>query len=483
MQSEINNTNLPKSMRYGLTSATAVAASKQMARFDSVNGTSYSPSSANEVRIRIKANGFADVKHHYVQFTITGAGNNASVDTHAGSFIDRMTIESGGSIVEQINSYGLYNSIRCNYNRSMDEIVKDDAGAGGSKLSALQAVGAFGNVAGADVAALLASVNTQKDAFIAATNNLTLGTGMGSLAMPLDVADAKIFCIQLESGLLKNHHEKALPDGLNEIELVLRLAGNKQAVVASNGSNPTWTMSEVSFNCPVYQIQDAGIMAEYRAAVADEGVLISGDTAKTYINSVVAGTGIKTLQINDRSLSCKALVTAIRDTAQDTTCEFYSNGAYGYSFAANTTQLESFKYIIGGVNYPQQDIKISLATTTLNLGRAHDETCKALAKHGDKYCNGMVTKQMLTGDINAAYAAPPATNSLLVPRGLVSIDLKKFSDDGLRMVGLNTSQNSSPNVLELNITTTFGVTADCTTFSICEAFYSMDALGGLSVVQ
>ena len=49
------------------------------------------------------------------------------------------------------------------------------------------------------------------------------------------------------------------------------------------------------------------------------------------------------------------------------------------------------------------------------------------------------------------------------------------------MIGLNTSQNSSPNVLELDIGVAFGAALNATTYSICEAFYQMDGLGGLTV--
>jgi len=473
--------NLPKSMRYGLTGSTAVAASSQMARFSSVNGNSYSPLSANEVRIRIKASGFLDVKHHFLQFTITGATNTGFVDTHAGSFIDRLTIENRGSIIEQINSYGLYNSIRKNYNRSLDEVVKDNCCAGGGNLAIKQELGAF-PLAAADTAA---AVKTASDAFLAASNGLVLNTALGSLGDNVDAADTKVYQIQLESGLFKNHFHKALPDGLSELELVLRLAGNNQAFVAANGQAPTYTMSEVSFNAPVFKIEDAGIMAEYRSIVASEGIMISGDTAKTYINNVVAGTGIKTLQINDRSISCKALVTAIRLSGADNSIQIYSNGSYGYTFDSGQTQLESYKYIIGGISYPAQDIKISVADASKNLGRVEEETCKALSLHGESYCNSLVSQSMIEGKVDALYTTNLTdTKSLDVPRGLVCIDLKKFSDDGLRMVGMNTSQNSSPNVLELNIpTNSFGHDADCTTFSLCEAFFQMDGNGGLSVVM
>ena len=480
----ITKENLPKSMRYGLTGSTAVAASNQMARFSSVNGNSYAAGGANEVRIRIKANGFLDVKHHFLQFTITGAAanNTGFVDTHAGSFFDRVTLEANGSIVEQINSYGLYNAIRKNYNRSMDEVVKDNCCAGSSNLAVKQAIGTFAGVAGGATPSA-GQVDTALGTLLSTSNGLVLDTALGSLGDNVDGGDVKVYQIQLESGLLKNHHEKALPDGMTELELVLRLAANAQAFVSAAGDTPAYTMSEVSFNSPVYMIQDAGIMAEYRAGVKEDGILISGDTAKTYINNVIAGTGVKTLQINDRSLSCKALVTAIRPSGADNTKAAYSNGSYGYTTNVLQQQLESYKYIIGGVNYPTQDIKIDPLAGSKNLGRVQEETCKALAKHGEKYCNSLVSQKMIQGKFNDVYVASPLTKSLDVPRGLVCIDLKKFSDDGLRMVGMNTSQNSSPNVLELNITTTFGINADCTTFSICEAFYQMDGNGGLSVVM
>lgn len=478
MQAQITNENLPKSMRYGLTGSTAVAATSQMSRFASVNGNSYTPTGANEVRIRVKANGFLDVKHHFLQFTVLVAAVDSSVDTHAGSFFDRITIEANGAIVEQINSYGLYNSIRKNYNRSLDDVNRDDVQSGGSQLSTKSAVGVFPLPSGTAAA----DVKAAADLFVTASTNLVLQTGLGSQGASIATGETHIFTIQLESGLFKNHHEKALPDGLTELELVLRLAGNKQALVTAAG-DPTYTMSEVSFNAPTYQIQDAGIMAEYRAAVADEGVMISGDTAKTYINSIAASTGTKTLQINDRSISCKALVTAIRPSGADNTVNKYANGSYGFTSNVAEQQLESYKYIIAGTNYPNNDIKINTLANGRNLGRVFEESCKALSKHGETYCNTMVNKLMITNSFNLTNAASPATNSLDVPRGLVCVDLKKFSDDGLRMVGLNTSQNSSPNVLELNIPTNAMVAAEATTFSIVEAFYKMDGLGGLSVVM
>lgn len=477
---QVSNENLPKSMRYGLTSATAVSAVSKLSKFTSNNGSSFTPDGANEIRIRVKADGFMDVSKHYLQFTITTAAAASFVDTHAGSFFDRITIENNGAIIEQINSYGLYNGIRQNYNQSLDDVLKTNVQSGAGKLGVAQSVGAFADVAGADTAALLASVNTQKDAFIAATNGLNINVNKSALGKSMATGDAIVYTIQLESGLLKNHHNKALPDGLSEIELVLRLAPNKQALVAAAG-DPTYTLSEPALYCPVYMIQNADVMASYRNVVASEGVMISGDTAKTYINSIPNTATVHTLQINDRSLSCKGLITALRTATADSTYAVYSNGSFGITGTADTQHAQSYKYMIGGVNYPQTDVKINPDPTRTNLGRMHEETLKALAKHGEHYANSVVSLEQLTGAVGDTYASATDTAAFTAPRALISVSLKKFSDDGLRMIGLNTSQNSSPNVLELDIGTAFGSALNATTFSICEAFYQMDGNGGLSV--
>lgn len=472
---QIANDNLPKSMRYGLTSSTAVNANSKLARFASNNGNSFSPTGANEIRIRIKGDGFMAVAKHYVQFTVTVATADAFVDTHAGSFFDRVTIENNGAIIEQINSYGLYNAIRQNYNASLDDVLKNNVQSGAGKLGVKQALGAFGEAATNSTA----DIKTASDAFLAASNGLNLNVNKSALGQSIPSTKSAVFTIQLESGLLKNHHEKALPDGLSEIELVLRLASNTQAMIGDGAA--TYTISNPAFFCPIYMIQNADVMASYRNVMASEGVMISGDTAKTYINSISSTAVTSTLQINDRSISCKGLVTAIRLATADATNKAYSNGSFGITNTANTQNASSYKYQIGGVNYPQSDVKIDPNPDSQDLGRLQEEALKALAKHGEHYSNSLVSTEQLTGAIGDLYASVTDTAAFDVPRGLICVDLKKFSDDGLRMVGLNTSQNSSPNVLELDLATALGAATTATTYSICEAFYQIDGNGGLSV--
>ena len=471
----ITNENLPKSMRYGLHGATAVQAECTLARFSSVNGTSFSPTGSNEIRIKIAGNGFLQTEKHYLHFKVTTATADAIVDTHAGSFFDRMTIEANGAIVEQINSYGLYNSIRQNYNTDVNELFKKITESGASGLAVETSTTAPG-LAGADTAA---AVKVVTDAAALANTGKLLYVERSAAGEFITSTDVKHFVIQLESGLLKNSHKKALPDGLVELELVLRLAPNTQALVSAGAA--TYTIDSPALYCPVMKILNGDVMASYRSVVAQEGVMLSGITFKTYINNVASAAGTKSLQINDRSISCLGLVTALRKATADSTNAIYSNGAYGFTDVDSTTKISSFKYSIMGSNYPQSDIKLSVADDGLDIGRANEESCKALAKHGEEYCKSMVSRKLCVKQFDVTYAAATnASNGTNVPRGLFSVDLKKMSDDGLRMVGLNTAQNSSPSVLEMDVTVALAADCNATTFAIVESFYQMNANGDLS---
>ena len=160
----VSRDNLPRSMRYAATSVPAVQAECTLARFDSTNGVAFTPTGANEIRIRVKADGFLNASKHYLYFQVeSDSATAAFVDGDAGSFFDRVTIESNGTQVEQIDRYALWNGIRRNYNNDIPNINKLCVESGGGQMSTIANVGAFANVAGGDLAALITSVNTNKN--------------------------------------------------------------------------------------------------------------------------------------------------------------------------------------------------------------------------------------------------------------------------------------------------------------------------------
>ena len=468
----ISNQNLPKSIRYSMGSANAVQSSTVLSRFSSVNGTIFSSTSSNQVRIKIRGNGFLQVDKHYLEFTITTATADAQIDTHAGSFIDRIRIESGGQIVEELNNYGLYNAIKQNYNTDVNELYKKNAESGSGKLAIKFEPSQVG-LAGADTAA---AVKVVTDAAFAADNGKLFEVERDAAGELIATGNSKVFCIQLESGLLKN--AKALPDGLNEIDLIITLASDTQAMVSAGAA--TYTMTNPTLYIPAMRVENADVMQSYRQVVAQEGVMWSGVSQKSYVNALPLAAGTPVLQINDRSLSCLGLITAIQTATANATNASYSNGAFGYTDVTSTTKINRFRYIIQGDNFPQSDILINVADDGLNIARATEESCKALAPLGHNYCDSLISKTKAVSQFDLAYAASPATGGTDAPCGLLSVDLKRTSNDGMRMVGMNTAQNSSPSVLELNVSVALAAACTATTYALVESFYQMDSQGGLS---
>lgn len=468
----ISNENLPKSIRYSMGSANAVQSSTVLSRFSSVNGTTFSSTSSNQVRIKIRGNGFLQVDKHYLEFTITTATAAAQIDTHAGSFIDRVRIESNGQIVEELNNYGLFNAIKQNYNTDVNELYKKNAESGSGKL-AIKFEPTQVGLADANTAA---AVKVVTDAAFTADNGKLFEVERDAAGELIATGNSKVFCIQLESGLLKN--AKALPDGLNEIDLILTLASDTQAMVSAGAA--TYTMTNPTLYIPAMRVENADVMASYRQVVAQEGVMWSGVSQKSYVNALPLAAGTPVLQINDRSLSCLGFVTAIQTATANATNASYSNGAFGYTDVTSTTKINRFRYIIQGDNFPQSDILINVADDGLNIARATEESCKALAPLGHNYCDSLISKTKAVSQFDLAYAASPATGGTDAPCGLLSVDLKRTSNDGMRMVGMNTAQNSSPSVLELNVSVALAAACTATTYALVESFYQMDSQGGLS---
>jgi hypothetical protein len=457
-------------------SANAVQSSTVLSRFSSVNGTTFSSTSSNQVRIKIRGNGFLQVDKHYLEFTITTATAAAQIDTHAGSFIDRVRIESNGQIVEELNNYGLFNAIKQNYNTDVNELYKKNAESGSGKLAIKFEPTAIGLAAMSGSAVTNAEVKVVTDAAFAADNGKLFEVERDAAGELIATGDSKVFCIQLESGLLKN--AKALPDGLNELDLILTLASDTQAMVSAGAA--TYTMTNPTLYIPAMRVENNDVMQSYRQVVAQEGVMWSGVSQKSYVNALPLAAGTPVLQINDRSLSCLGFVTAIQAATANATNASYSNGAFGYTDVTGTTKINRFRYIIQGDNFPQSDLLINVADNGLNIARATEESCKALAPMGHNYCDSLISKTKAVSQFDLAYAASPATGGTDAPCALLSVDLKRTSNDGMRMVGMNTAQNSSPSVLELNVSVALAAACTATTYALVESFYQMDSQGGLS---
>ena len=476
-QEQISLGNLPLSMRYSVTSVPAVEASSTLARFDSSNGNSgFSATGADQIRIRVRADGFMDTSKHYLFFNVATTTASANIDGDANSFFDRLTIESNGVLIEQIDRYALYSGIKRNWDSDNSELIKACGESGADYLRTKQAVGAFPAATEATVAA----IKVASDAYIAATNDLVLETALSNLGDDLVTGQSREFAIQLNSGFLKNTFEKALPDGLNEFEIILRLKNATGAVVGTGGGANDYTINNPRLYCPVYRVENSDVMASFRNSMSAQGASWIGMTAKTYINSMADSANKQIYQINDRSQSLCALVSAIRDNAADTTRLNYSNTATQLRFTGGS--VSSYVYKLMGQNFPQSEIELNLAEDGLNVARAFEESMKAWARPGHKYSNCNVTLNQFKSLVKA-YATATDPGAMDAGKGLVSVDLKTFDQKELRMKGINTAISGAPGTLEITMNAAPGDVKDITTFALIEAIYVVNPNGSMAVIQ
>ena len=428
---------LPMSMRYALQSVDAVPSTLTLRRFDANNGASWTPSGANEIRIPVQADGFLDVNKHYLYMTITNNDDAATaLQGNIGCVIEQLRIESQGVELERIDRYNLLNNNAPFWNGSLNKAVcMNSALSGGAEPTGDAKVFSAGGVS--------------------ITN-----------------AHSKNLVLALElSGFLSHHHNKALPQGIAQFEIIIRL---QDAVTAlkGNGSAPAYTITNPRFYCPVYTIDDAGIMNQYRQMVGARGVNWTGDTYKTYINSITDSAGTQVLQINDRSSSLLSLISFIRKA--DLIAAKNNNG-----LACTTVKgVDKYHYQIGGVNYPQSGVDVAIGANGLNIGRIYNEGLKAFASDGFPYGESLITAVKFV-KTSADGAADGADSSC----SCVAVDLKRFDDNRLSLVGLNTARNSVPNTLELLTSTDLEGASDVTTYAKCEAEYFMAPDGRISVAM
>jgi len=435
---------LPASMRYSFSAVDSVPSSLTLRRFDANNGNKFNPSGANEIRIPVQTDGFLDTKKHYLQFQITNlADANTNLEGDSACIINELRIESQGIELERISRYNLLNLHHNANNSSVSDVCKRSCETGGAEP----------------------------------TGDATIFTVAGQqLASTGNAGASETFILPLQlSGFLMNRYGKALPQGIAQFEIIIRL---EDAVVAMKG-NPTTATYEVNnpvFYCPAYNINDNGIMNTYRSLISQRGVNWLGNTYKTYINSLADASITNTgFQINDRSSSLLAFITLIRTTANLSAKNSHSLGS------STLLGITNYRYKIGGVNYPPDQISIQskAGTDDVNVGRVFNEQLKAFAENGFVYAESLVDRTRLLKS-----SADGAGNGAQCACSGLCIDLKRFDDDRLTLVGLNTAMNSVPNTIELSVDAgDLEGASDMTTYAKVEAEYFMAPDGRLSVAM
>ena len=440
----------PKSMLYNLGQVPAIDVTSALRRFDASVTSGFSGAGQNEARIRISANdGFLDGNKSYLQFAVTTAVAACSIDGTAGSFIDRMEIQSNGRTVWRCDSYSIYHNLRKYYNSDMADVNKLTTNEG-SRGMVSQSDAIFAGSAIHDVA-------------------------MCGLGEQITTAHTKNYCLDLECGFFKNDLKKAIPQGTS-VELVIRFKVNNGAIAASTGA-PTWEINNVRFYAPVYSVLNAEATNFYNQMLSQGAVMWSGDYIKTYINALSTAGTTAVLQINDRSLSVNSFITVLREHDADTSLASLTNSAYALLDA--TGGVTSYEYSVAGQPLPASGrILVKIGGTEEDVGRAMEEATKCLVDNGKSHGKSMVTKAAFTSANTVLVATK--LNATNIAKGVLALDLRKMDDMSLKLKGINTANSASPNTISIEHTT-LATAKQATTFAVCCASWRLLPNGELEV--
>ena len=169
----------------------------------------------------------------------------------------------------------------------------------------------------------------------------------------------------------------------------------------------------------------------------------------------------------DSYKSLNAMVSVIRNNTNLNNKEKVS--------LANSTIIGAteFLYRIGSTQYPMDAIDVlSTETQTAgpNISRAYIEAVKSFGHHGKMMAkNTQVDKAAFIA--NQTGNAPATSGA-----GVLAINLKRFDDDRLVNVGLNTAGSGAPSTLEVNFDGT-AVAGQVNTFCLYDCVWIMNANG------
>lgn len=184
------------------------------------------------------------------------------------------------------------------------------------------------------------------------------------------------------------------------------------------------------------------------------GIEWCGISYKRYTNALPAVTGNVVGQINDRSISLRGLLTAIRTNTNIVDAD-------ANSFATQIANINKYVYLINGQQYPLGGVDYSAT----DPARAYSEVAKLLGTYDE-----------LRGSVDKSVFVATDTKGL----GVLAVDLKKYDDRSVNLTGLATAASTMPSTIEITKSAA-GNASTMVTFAICDAIYKLDNTGAFSV--
>ena len=512
----------PKQVNYDNILPLAIESRSNRREFLPVNGQSFSNSTgATIARIDVNADSMLDATHSYLECRVNNtsatANNTLLLNPFCPSWIQRLRIESGGVVIEDINEYArLYamlvlnqcpqDYIRNNLSNqglyfeplsgvltpsgagevitraptSQANSLRDAADSGGYQAARAGPVAISELIYMPCAQTILKGLSTSTYPANAAENQVN-ANGRASYVRNegvLDVAgsgdDDLTQCFPLVSGFL--NMDKYIPLVMMNAGFTLELTladanrigvGVVQAAGANIGADdtPTWSITGLKYVAHLIDL-DRSFYDSLRSVMESSGgvLQLAGQTYRHFVGDLPAGAGVQTITIPARVKSVKSIFGTFIDSTQVGLVDTYDTSVF------QNANLQSYRFEIGSVRYPQTDVN---ATTTEN----DVELQKAFGKLGD-YSHQQAYSRKHVENIDSARGPEHLFNCLL-SAFFVGYDFEAFQRVALE-AGINTADRSLPiNFICDKGATTNSVRADF--FVLTDAIYYINLDGTVSV--
>ena len=511
----------PRQVNYDNILPLAIESRSNRREFLPVNGQSFSNSTgATIARIDVNADSMLDATHSYLECVITNteatANSTLLLNPFCPSWIQRLRIESGGVVIEDINEYArLYAMLVLNQcpqdyirnNLSNQGLYFEPASgvllptAGGDVVDfapSLQANSAAtvggdevqdahcGPVAVSELLylptaqAILKGISTEAEPTGSAVNRPNANGRASYVANEgvLDVAGSteatQTQAFPLVSGFL--NMDKYIPLVMMNagftIELTLADAnrigvGQVQAAAADHGADvtPAWTITGLKYVAHLIDL-DRSFYDSLRSVMESSGgvLQLAGQTYRHFVGDLPAAASEYTITLPARVKSVKSIFGTFIDSTQMGVGNRYDTSVF------QNANLTRYRFEIGSVRYPQTDVNTQTVENDVELQ-------KAFGKLGD-YSHQQAYSRKHVENIDSARGPEHLFNCLL-SAFFVGYDFEAFQRVALE-AGINTADRSLPiNFVCNKNATTNSTRADF--YVLTDAIYYINLDGTVSV--
>ena len=402
MEGSMDNRVAPPQVNYDNVLPLAIEARSNRREFLPVNGQSFSNSTGATVcRIDVNADSMLDATHSYLECDIrndavNGAGENKflALNQFSPSWIQRLRIESGGVVIEDINEYSRLfamlslnqcpkDYIKNNYSnlglyREHASTQLNTAAAGTVELpcnGGVTSLAAGGAVESVGIQTSELTYNMNAGCVLSGITSSTAGGVPAAAIAPVDGAlvaagahaksriitgQSRRMCIPLVSGFL--NMDKYIPlimmNAGFTIELTLCDANRIGITQSETGAaaNPApvaslWTVNNVKYVAHLIDL-DRSFYDRLRMVMDSSGgvLQLAGQTYRHFSGILGTAANQYTLSIPARVKSVKSIFGTFLNSAQVGSATAFDSSVF------QSASIQSFRFEIGSVRYPQTDI-------------------------------------------------------------------------------------------------------------------------------